>query len=427
MKKESLLLFPSTRALIKAEEILRAAGMAVEIVTVPDEVSSDCGMCVRTSEEDCPRAFSLVSDAGVTARVFERAPREEPFDLLSTVEQGGCSAKLHPGLLSEAVKGFARPEDSRLLVGLDTCDDAGVYQLTDEIALIETTDFFPPICSDAFEFGQISAANALSDVYAMGGRVLTAMNLVMFPDKGIPLGVLREILRGGQEKVREAGGMIVGGHTIVDPIPKYGLAVSGVVHPGRVVTNSKARVGDILVLTKPLGTGAVVAGKRQNQVSSAHYRAALDSMKLLNRAGSEIMQAHGIRAATDITGFGLLGHAMHIARASNVTLEIHARVLPALPGAIEMLEFGCIPGGSYRNQEYVEGSCSFDQGLPYPLKMLALDPQTSGGLLMCVSPPSEEAVLCDLRQNGFPWSASIGKVVSRDGHLLRVVGALSPL
>ncbi|OGK09491.1 MAG: selenide, water dikinase SelD, partial [Candidatus Riflebacteria bacterium GWC2_50_8] len=326
--------------------------------------------------------------------------------------QGGCSAKLPADLLKKAIAKLAKPDNPNLLVGIDTCDDAGVYKLTEEIALIETTDFFPPICSDPFEFGQIAASNALSDVFAMGGSVLTAMNLVMFPAAGIPFEALGEILAGGLDKVTEAGGVIAGGHTIADYPPKYGLAVTGTVHPNRIIANHQASPEEILVLSKPVGTGTLVAGQRIGEAASADYRLALETMKQLNRKGAEIMQRYNVRAATDITGFGLLGHALNIAQGSRLQLRIEAKKVPLLPGARRLVERGCIPGGALRNLTYVESSTVFDARVSYDEKMLLCDPQTSGGLLMCVKPDCVTELINDLHAAGYTSAAVIGETAA---------------
>ena len=265
---------------------------------------------------------------------------------------------------------------------IETHDDAGVYRISPGLALIQTVDFFPPVCSDPFEFGQIAAANALSDVYAMGGKALTAMNIMLFPSDRIPLEVLADILRGGQDKVTEAECLIVGGHTIDDYPPKYGLSVTGTVHPDCVITNAAARPGDALILTKPLGTGVIVAGKRMGMADDAVYRGALDSMKLLNKKGAIFMQQYDVRGATDITGFGLLGHAVNMARAGGVTFRIFADSLPLLPGAYALADKGCLPGACFRNQEFAQEECRFAKNIPYTLKMIMFDAQTSGGLFM---------------------------------------------
>lgn len=343
------------------------------------------------------------------------------FDLLTTVEYGGCSAKLAPGRLAEVLKDLRQPAHPDLLVDITTHDDAGVYRIDDETALIQTVDFFPPVCGDPRTFGRIAAANALSDVYAMGGRVLTAMNIVGFPATRIPLEVLAEILAGGQEKVQEAGGLMVGGHTIDDWPPKYGLAVTGIVHPQRVIANAGLTPGLALILTKPLGTGTLVAGQRTGLAADADYRIALETMQQLNRAGAEAMQAFGVRAGTDITGFGLLGHAMQMADASSVTLRIQASRVPLLPGAHALAEAGCLPGAMFRNLDYVEKKVRFAPGLDYSLKMLLLDPQTSGGLFFGIAPERVPAALARLRDAGYASAALVGETVSRAGHAIEVL------
>lgn len=415
----TLLLFDSTRAVIKAEECLRSNDVTCQVIPVPKEISTECGMAISIATAVRERTELLLEELGLQVKVHQPTPTRPVFDLLSTVEQGGCSAKLPPEVLFEAVDRLPKFSDPNLLVGVDTGDDAGAYRLTDEIALIETTDFFPPICSDPFDFGQIAAANALSDVYAMGGQVLSAMNLVMFPAEGIPFEALHEILRGGQEKVREAGGSLVGGHTIADYPPKYGLAVTGVVHPERLITNANAEPGQVLILTKPIGTGILVAGQRLAQAAAADYRRALDSMKQLNRTAAEIMQEFQIRTATDITGFGLLGHALNIAKASGISLEIDTSKVPTLPGAMELLDAGCIPGACFRNLDHVEASTDFAPNLSYPHKMLTLDPQTSGGLLLCAPPEAVESILAELHARCSPFAAAIGQTTSLGSkHLL---------
>jgi selenide,water dikinase len=332
------------------------------------------------------------------------------FDLLSTVEYGGCSAKLPAQKLSEALKDLPKIVNERLLVGIETHDDAGVYKLTDDLAIILTTDFFPPVCSDPFEFGQIAAANALSDVFAMGGKAIAALNLCMFPSAKIPLDVLRDILRGGLQKIEEAGAVVAGGHTIDDYPPKYGLAVTGIVHPDKIITNDKARPGDILILTKPIGSGVIIAAKRINEVSDADYKACLDNMKLLNKAGAEAMQEFKVQCATDITGFSLLGHALKMAQASGVTIEINTMDVPVLDGAYDLAENGCIPGASFRNQEFVEPCSLFAKDADYSMKMLCLDAQTSGGLLMCVPEVRADELKMALIDNGYQRTEIIGRV-----------------
>ncbi len=274
--------------------------------------------------------------------------------------------------------------DPRLLVGRETFDDAGVFRVSDDLALVQTVDFFAPIVDDPFDFGQIAAANALSDVYAMGGQPLTALNIVAFPTNDLPLEVLTRILAGGQDKVHEAGAVIVGGHTVVDTELKYGLAVTGRAHPDFLLTNAGARPGDQLVLTKPIGNGILATAGKRGQLSPESERAMLEAMKALNGAASRAALAVGSRCATDITGFGLLGHMSHIARASNVTLLLDLDAIPILPGVREAVRAGFVTDGAKRNAEYLRDLVHWKKGTEEDRAILH-DPQTSGGLLVCIS------------------------------------------
>jgi len=332
---------------------------------------------------------------------------DKHFDLLSTIEYGGCSAKLPAALLSELLRDLPVPKDPDLLVDVNTHDDAGVYRINPETALIFTTDFFPPICSDPFEFGQIAACNALADVYAMGGSPLLALNLVMFSRDRIPMEVLGEILEGGQDKVTEAGALLVGGHTIDDHPPKYGLAVIGTAHPDKLITNAGARPGDRLVLTKPIGTGALVSGHRNGLTGEVDHRRALEQMKTLNREAAETAARYGVRGMTDITGFGLAGHALRMAQASKVSFLIRTTEIPLLPGAYHVFEKGSIPGVTFRNLEFTGDHSHYPRGVDYTLKMLAHDAQTSGGLLVSVDADLALSLVRDLTSQDPPLEASI--------------------
>ena len=334
------------------------------------------------------------------------------FDLMKLVDQGGCSAKLPAAELEKALAGLPKIENENLLVDIDTHDDAGVYKINDELALVQTTDFFPPVCSDPYDFGQISAANSLSDVYAMGGKVLTALNLVLFP-ANIPMEILKEILRGGHDKVKEAGGVIAGGHTIEDDIPKYGLAVTGTVHPGRIITNAAAKPGDVLILTKPLGTGAIISAKKIGLAEEETYQKAIDNMKLLNDKGAEVMSKYSVKCATDITGFGLLGHALKMAIGSDVTIRINAGSVPAIDKVMELIDTGCIPGAAFRNLEFVGEGCSFEKSVSYNHKMLLMDAQTSGGLLICADTDNAEKMVEELKNSKYPDAAIVGDVIEK--------------
>lgn len=334
------------------------------------------------------------------------------FDLLSTVEQGGCSAKISAAELSQLLSDIPMLSNENVLVDIENHDDAGVYRISDTMALIVTTDFFPPVCSDAFEFGEIAAANSLSDVYAMGGVPLLVLNLNMFPSKSAPLVVLRDILRGGQSKINEARALTMGGHTIEDCTPKYGLAVVGTVDPQRVITNTGAVVGQKLILTKPLGSGTLIAAQRMGMADHEAYRAAIDGMKLLNDQGAEVMQRYGVRGATDVTGFGLLGHLSKMAYGSGVCMRVNSSLLPVLPQVMELLDDGCIPGSAFKNLDFVRDGVIFEPSVSLAAKMVCCDAQTSGGLLMCVDADVAEQALAELRGGKYPYSAIIGEVTA---------------
>lgn len=277
-----------------------------------------------------------------------------------------------------------------LIVGLNAPDDAAVYRLNDTTAIIQTMDFFPPVVDDAYAFGAITAANAMSDVYAMGGEVLFALNIAAWRDD-LPLELLSAVFRGGADKVAEAGAAIAGGHTITDKEPKYGLSVTGIIHPDHITTKGGARVGDILVLTKPLGSGLVTTAAKSGVASDAHLQNATEWMMQLNRSAAQAMRDIGIRCATDITGYGLLGHAYEIAAASNVALELYADALPILDGALEYARAYQIPGGAGRNKMYLDGKVTFTRRLADEMLEIFFDPQTSGGLLIAVPPTQFDA------------------------------------
>jgi selenide,water dikinase len=313
-----------------------------------------------------------------------------------------------PGDLSEALAPLPSMKDERLLVGRETFDDAGVYLIAEGVALVQTVDFFAPIVDDPYEFGQVAAANALSDVYAMGGQPLTALNIVAFPTGELPLSVLTDILRGGQEKVHEAGALIIGGHTVIDTELKYGLAVTGRAHPDFLLTNAGAKVGDRLILTKPIGNGILATALKRGIVSPSAGGEMLVTMKQLNGAASRAALAAGVKCATDVTGYGLLGHASHIARASKVTLRIHAAAVPILAGAREALRQGATTDGLKRNQEYVNDLVDW-RGTSVEDRALLCDPQTSGGLLVAVPPSRAASYLSKIE-----GSAEIGEVLERE-------------
>ena len=309
----------------------------------------------------------------------------EPIRLTSFARCAGCAAKLGPTDLSAALRGLPSYPDPRVLVGRETFDDAGVFALRDDLALIQTLDFLAPIVDDPYTFGQIAAANALSDIFAMGGEPLTALAIVGFPAGALPMSVLTDILRGAQDIVREAGAVLIGGHSIIDEEVKFGLSVTGTAKPDRTLTNAAARVGDHLVLTKPLGTGLLATAAKQNRLDSDAAEALHASMRTLNAKASRAAVARGRTCATDVTGFSLLGHASHIARASDVSLVFDGALLPELPGARALWSDGVRTGGAERNERYLADLADWTHARPADVA-LALDPQTSGGLLVAVPP-----------------------------------------
>ena len=309
--------------------------------------------------------------------------------------------------------------DANVLVGFDTKDDAGVYQLAADLALVQTVDFFTPIVDDPYTFGQIAAANALSDVYAMGGRPISALSIVAFPNQEEGLEMLEKILEGGHAKMQEAGCAVIGGHSIGDEEIKFGYAVSGLVHPKRILTNSAARPGDQLVLTKRLGTGIISTALKKGQASPQAVDAASQSMCELNRAASELGLRFDAHAATDITGFGLLGHAREMALGSKVSLEIDSNKVEFLPEAVEYSRGGFLPGGLKRNSDFVGDCAEFDSSVPEEVRNLLFDPQTSGGLLFSLAAQDAPKLVAALRARTIPAQA-IGAVLEKTHPLLLV-------
>jgi selenide, water dikinase len=309
-------------------------------------------------------------------------------ELTSLAHGAGCGCKLPAAALLPIVRDLPRAEDERLLVASDTGDDAAVLRLSADLAIVLTIDFFTPIVDDPYDFGRIAAANALSDVYAMGGRPVAAMNVVAFPLERLGADVLREILRGGADVAIAAGAPIVGGHSIDDPEPKYGLSVTGTVHPDELISNAGARPGDALVLTKPLGVGAVVTARKRGLRDDALLADAVATMAALNDAASVAARAAGAHAMTDVTGFGLLGHSWEMAERSGARLVIDSGAVPLYDGALQAAEAGVRTGGDARNREHLRGRVTTDA--PAALEALAFDPQTSGGLLASVAPEAVE-------------------------------------
>jgi len=299
--------------------------------------------------------------------------------------------------------------DPNLLVGISTADDAAVYKISDNTAIVETVDFFTPVVDDPYTFGQIAAANALSDIYAMGAKPLFALNIVAFPSKKLPLEVLEEILRGGADKVREAGINIVGGHSIDDPEPKYGLVVTGIVHPNKVIANSTARAGDVLILTKPLGIGIITTAIKRGKASQSAIEKAVSVMSALNREAAEAMIEVGVSAATDITGFGLLGHLLEMVQGSGIGARIYLDRVPVIEEAWGYAREGIVPGGSRANLDYVSPCVQWGEDISEDAKLILSDAQTSGGMMISVPKEKEVLLLNSLKDKGIT-GAVIGEI-----------------
>ena len=334
--------------------------------------------------------------------------------LTQTVKAGGCASKLAPGTLNDVLSRLPKQEDPNLLVGFESADDAGIYRLSSEQALVQTVDFFTPMVDDPFTYGRIAATNALSDVYAMGGRPLTALTLVCFPqdsDKEI----LEQILRGGLSVMEDAGCIVVGGHSVRDVEMKFGYAVTGLIHPDRVLRNTTARPGDALVFTKALGTGVITTALKQGRAEPSWVEGAIASMTTLNREAAEVItrSEFDVHAATDVTGFGLMGHAREFAFGSNVKLHIDTTAIRALEGALDAIRLGCIPGGLVANREFAECVVEVSRGavIADDLLTLLFDPQTAGGLLVSVAREQASAMVKELHAAGYPESRQIGMAV----------------
>lgn len=350
----------------------------------------------------------------------------ETIRLTTTAKAAGCAAKLSPGTLDAVLKRLPPPNDPNLLVGFETSDDAAVYRLSDELALVQTVDFFTPIVDDPALFGQVTAANSLSDVYAMGGRPISALTIVAFPASRPPE-LLEQILRGGLAKMAEANCTVVGGHSIRDDELKFGYAVTGLIHPDRIWRNFGALPGDVLILTKPLGTGVISTALKQGKADPEWVAASTDSMTRLNREAADALReidaaslgGHAVHAVTDVTGFALLGHAREMAVGSKVSLRIdHARIA-YLPGAVDAARGGFLSGGLANNREFLEGCVAFADYVPEEFRSLLYDPQTSGGLLAAIAPEAADAAMAAFERRNIP-ARRIGEVVAKSSPLIAI-------
>jgi len=339
-------------------------------------------------------------------------PNAQPIKLTSFSSKGGCGCKIGPGDLTQVIRSLPAPTpDPNLLVGIDTSDDAGVYKLTDNLAIVQTVDFFTPIVDDPYSFGQVAAANAISDIYAMGGKPLTALNIVAFPIKTLDKQVLADIMRGAGDKMQEAGVTLVGGHSIDDNEPKFGLAVTGLVHPNKVRTNASSVAGDKLILTKPIGVGILTTSIKKDKLSADEIQRVTEVMATLNKKAAETMEPYDVHACTDVTGFGLLGHALEMAKGSGVGIRINAKDVPILPRVRELAEDGFVPGGTKNNFAHVQDSITFPEHLDQVGQWILCDAVTSGGLLISVEGGQAEELLSKLKQSGVE-AAIIGETVT---------------
>jgi selenide, water dikinase len=369
------------------------------------------GHCICNAKKPCPCDFFQEKDVCLCAG--ERPGGQTgPVRLTDMIESAGCASKIDDSTLRRVLQGLPFLDDPRVLVGAPAGDDAGVYQLDDELALVQTVDVFSPSVDDPYTFGQIAAANSLSDVYAMGGRPITALSIVGYPIRTAPEEALHEILRGGLDKMAEAGVPVVGGHSINDNEIKAGFAVTGLVHPDKIVTNAGARPGDRLILTKPLGTGILAFAAQIGRAPAEGLAAAARSMAQLNRTAAERMVKCGVHACTDVTGFGLMGHLGPMAATSKVDVELFWDDLPLLPGVLECLTEGIGSGSLERNRESFGGCVAADEGVPPTMLDLCFDPQTSGGLLIAVPEAAADELLERLHAAGIAEAAMIGKVLA---------------
>ncbi|EMR05950.1 Selenide, water dikinase [Bhargavaea cecembensis DSE10] len=341
--------------------------------------------------------------------------------LTTLTKKGGCGCKIGPADLAGVLKELpAAVPDPNLLVGLDTSDDAGVYKLTDDLALVQTTDFFTPIVDDPYDFGQIAATNAISDIYAMGGKPVTALNIVAFPIGNLDKKILADILRGAADKMKEAGVTLVGGHSIDDQEPKYGLAVTGTIHPDKIRTNAGAKPGDKLILTKPIGVGIYTTALKRGLLSEEDIRDVTKVMTTLNKTAAETMDGYDVHATTDVTGFGLLGHATEMAQGSKTGLVIRSEDVPVLPRTHELAEQGAVPGGTKNNHAHVADSIAYPDSMDETGQWILCDAVTSGGLLAAVEGSQADGLLEALRKNGVD-AHIIGEVTEEHAGTIRVL------
>ncbi len=374
--------------------------------------SIELGYCICNPKQPCP--CEMLKEKNVCLCAGERL-EDMPEEVLLTklVENAGCASKISQNDLKKVLSGLPKITDPRVLVNADTCDDAGVFKINDEFALVQSVDVFTPNVDDPYTFGQIAAANSLSDIYAMGGKPLTALSIIGFPIETLSYKLMNKMLQGGIDKMKEAGVMVIGGHSIKDNEIKFGFAVTGEVNPKKIITNDKAEPDDVLVLTKPIGTGIAGFASQIDKASPSILQTISKSMTELNRVASDVMIEMGVTTATDITGFGLAGHLSEIVVQSGVTAEIYFDLIPVFDGVLDLVKKGVISGGIERNREYASQYVVARDGINEEMQAAFYDPQTSGGLLISINEDRSEELVSRLKEKGVEGAAIIGKIVSK--------------
>ncbi len=376
------------------------------------------GHCICNPKEPCP--CDLFKDKNVCLCAGERLEDTgEKIKLTKFVENAGCASKINQNDLKIVLAGLPKTEDPRVLVSADTCDDAGVFKISNDLALVQSVDVFTPSVDDPYTFGQIAAANSVSDIYAMGGLPLTALSIIGFPIETMSHRIMNQILRGGVDKMKEAGVSIVGGHSIKDNEVKFGFAVTGTINPKKIITNNKAQPGDILVLTKPIGTGVIGFASQIGKASAESLNTISRSMAELNKIPAEVMMDMEVKTATDVTGFGLMGHLSEIAAQSKVTIEIFADQVPVFSEVFDYIRQGMISGAIERNKEFASQYVTASPEVKEERETVLYDPQTSGGLLIAIHPDGAEELVSRLKKKGIDFTTVIGSVVSKsDGQII---------
>jgi len=374
--------------------------------------SIELGHCICNPKQPCP--CEMLKEKNVCLCAGERL-EDMPEEVLLTklVENAGCASKISQNDLKKVLSGLPKITDPRVLVNADTCDDAGVFKINDEFALVQSVDVFTPSVDDPYTFGQIAAANSLSDIYAMGGKPLTALSIIGFPIETLSYKLMNKMLQGGIDKMKEAGVMVIGGHSIKDNEIKFGFAVTGEINPKKIITNDKAKPDDVLVLTKPIGTGIVGFASQIDKASPSTLQTVSNSMTELNKVASDVMIEMDVTTATDITGFGLAGHLSEIAVQSGVTAEIYFDLIPVFDGVLDLVKKGVISGGIERNREYASQYVVARDGINEEMQAVFYDPQTSGGLLIFLNEDRGEELVARLKEKGIDQAVIIGKIVSK--------------